>query len=61
MNKKIKLEKCTTRPNLVELWKYNKKGYYNFIEYIEKPTLQQIQKRFRGYQIIDKQECLEQN
>ena len=61
MNKKIKLEKCTTKPNLVELWKLNYKGFYNFITYLEQPTLKQIKRKFKGYEIVDKQNCLIQN
>ena len=56
--KKIKIEKSTTRPGVIELWKFNRRGYYNFVEYLQLQELPKITKQFKGYEIIDKQHCL---
>lgn len=40
--------------NGIELWKLNKKGFYNFIRYIEKEEIQSLKKEFKGYEIINK-------
>lgn len=56
--KKIKLEKSATRPGLVEIWKFNKRGYYNFVEHLQMQEISKISKQFKGYEIVDKQHCL---
>lgn len=59
--KKIKLEKSHNNQNLIELWKFNNKGYYNFIENLEQPNIKDIKRRFKNYEIIDRQNCLSIN
>lgn len=56
--KKIKLEKSATRPGLVEIWKFNRRGYYNFVEYLQMADLPTITRKFKGYEVVDKQHCL---
>ena len=51
MGKKIKLEYFKGK---IALWKYNKKGFYNFIELFDTIDLKQLKKKYKGYELTDK-------
>lgn len=59
MDKKIMVEMNTKR-NAIEIWIYNRKGFYNFKEYIslQGTNLKDLQKKYKGYRFIDKQNIL---
>lgn len=40
--------------NGLELWKLNRKGFYNFIRYITITEISGLKKEFKGYEIINK-------
>jgi len=51
MSKKIKLEYFKGK---IALWKYNKKGFYNFVELLDSIDLAQLKRRYKGYELTDK-------
>lgn len=59
MEKKIMIEK-NTKKDSIEIWEYNKKGFYNFKEYLplNKTSLSNIKKQYKKYTIIDKEGLL---
>jgi len=38
----------------IEVWKLNRKGFYNFLKYIEVEEINKLQKEYKGYEIINK-------
>lgn len=60
MEKKIIIEK-NLKKNRIEVWEYNRKGFYNFKEYLplDNTSLLVIKKQFKKYTIIDKNNLLE--
>lgn len=60
MEKKIMIDK-NTKKNKIEIWEYNRKGFYNFKEYlpIDNTSLLAIKKQYKKYIIIDKNNLLE--
>lgn len=60
MEKKIMIEK-NLKKNRIEVWEYNRKGFYNFKEYLplDNTSLLVIKKQFKKYTIIDKNNLLE--
>lgn len=60
MEKKIMIEK-NLKKNKIEVWEYNRKGFYNFKEYLplDNTSLLAIKKQFKKYTIIDKNNLLE--
>lgn len=59
MEKKIMIEK-NLKKNRIEVWEYNRKGFYNFKEYLplDNASLLAIKKQFKKYTIIDKNNLL---
>ena len=59
MDKKIKIE-LDKNKSLIELWQFNKKGYYNFKNYLPltQESIKILQKQYKQFEIIDKQEIL---
>lgn len=60
MEKKIMID-IEQKKNLLEIWEYNRKGFYNFKEYIplEKFNIKLFKKQYKKYTIIDKKHLLE--
>lgn len=60
MEKKILID-IEQKKNLLEIWEYNRKGFYNFKEYIplEKFNIKLFKKQYKKYTIIDKKHLLE--
>ena len=60
MEKKIMIEK-NLKKNRIEVWEYNRKGFYNFKEYLplDNTSLLVIKKQFKKYTIIDQNNLLE--
>jgi len=54
MVKTIKLEQTQTDTNKFELWKLNRRGYFNFLSFCNKNELGKIIKKFKNYKIINK-------
>ena len=42
------------KQNRIELLKLNRKGFYNFVRYIQESELPSIKREFKGYEIINK-------
>ena len=38
----------------IELLKLNRKGFYNFVRYIQENEILSLKKEFKGYEIINK-------
>lgn len=59
MEKKIMIE-ISNKKDRIEIWEYNKKGFYNFKEYLplDNPSLLSIKKQYKKYTIIDKNNLL---
>lgn len=51
---KIKIENKHNDNTTYEIWKENRKGFYNFVEYTNEIDLKQLKKRFKRHTIIDK-------
>lgn len=60
MEKKIMID-IEQKKNLLEIWEYNRKGFYNFKEYIplDKFNIKLFKKQYKKYTIIDKKHVLE--
>lgn len=60
MEKKIMID-IEQKKNLLEIWEYNRKGFYNFKEYIplDKFNIKLFKKQYKKYTIIDKKHLLE--
>lgn len=60
MEKKILID-IEQKKNSLEIWEYNRKGFYNFKEYIplEKFNIKLFKKQYKKYTIIDKKHLLE--
>lgn len=60
MEKKIMID-IEQKKNLIEIWEYNRKGFYNFKEYIplEKFNIKLFKKQYKKYTIVDKKHLLE--
>ena len=55
MNSKYIIEKSTNKRETFEVWKKNqKKGYYNFIEYITKDEIKDFKNNHKRDEIIEK-------
>ena len=54
MVKTIKLEQARTDTSKFELWKLNRRGYFNFLSFCDKTELGKIIKKFKNYKIISK-------
>ena len=59
MIKKIMIEKSRNK-NKIEVWEYNKKGFYNFKEYVPLSIegIKSIKKSYKNHTIIDKSNIL---
>ena len=44
------------KQNRIELLKLNRKGFYNFVRYIQESELPSLKREFKGYEIINKLE-----
>lgn len=53
MNKYI-IEKSLSKKNTYEIWKLNKKGFYNFISYIPKEEINEFKTVHKKDKIIEK-------
>lgn len=40
----------------IELWKLNRKGFYNFVRYITLEEIPNLKKEFKGFEIKNKLE-----
>ena len=49
--KKIMLEKGKKG---IEVWKLNRKGFYNFVKYITPNEIDNLAKEFKGYEILNR-------
>lgn len=60
MEKKIMID-IEQKKNLLEVWEYNRKGFYNFKEYIplDKFNIKLFKKQYKKYTIIDKKHLLD--
>lgn len=54
MTKTIKLEQARTDISKFELWKLNRRGYFNFLSFCDKNELGKITKKYKDYKIINK-------
>lgn len=50
----LKIETSPTHPDKLEAWVLNKKGFYNFLEYINKEDLETFYKTHSKDEIINK-------
>lgn len=51
---KFIIEKSLTKRGCYEVWKKNRKGYYNFIQYLKEEDLPKFKKENKKHEIIDK-------
>ena len=60
MERKIMID-IEKKKNSLEIWEYNRKGFYNFKEYIplDKFNITLFKKQYKKYTIIDKKHLLE--
>lgn len=48
------IEKCTNKRGMLEIWKKNRKGFYNFMGYIATEELDAFKEKHKKDDIVDK-------
>lgn len=48
------IEKCTNKRGMLEIWKRNRKGFYNFIGYISAEELDTFKEQHKKDDIVNR-------